>query len=94
MYGRRRPHRERVLSEMYPISGSVSASVRRGSAPSSPTNAGFIPSPRLRTIIIPPIAAAEQVVHERPGIPYATFFGKEMRSSGARQGEAQRVCAG
>ena len=37
----------------------------RGSAPSSPTSAGFIPSPRLSTMIMPPIAAASSVVDER-----------------------------
>ncbi len=66
MNGRRRPQRVWVLSEMYPMSGSVKASVSRGMAPRSPTRAGFMPRPRFSTIIMPPLAAASRLLAEGP----------------------------
>ncbi len=66
MNGRLRPHRVEALSERYPTRGSVKASVIRGIAPSKPTHAGFIPKPRFRMIIIPPLAVASRLFANAP----------------------------
>ena len=47
--GRRRPQRDRKLSLIDPINGSVKASHNRGRASASPIRAGFTPSVRLKT---------------------------------------------
>src|SRR5690606_10636746 len=47
--GRRRPQRERKLSEKPPTKGSVTASSRRPIARIAPITAGFTPSPILYT---------------------------------------------
>jgi hypothetical protein len=52
----------------------------RGSAPSSPTSAGFMPRPRLSTITMPPMAAASRLFTNAP-MPYAILRGKEIRSA-------------
>ena len=48
------------------MTGSMSASRRRGSAATSPTSAGFMPSPRLSTMSIPPMAAASRLLTNAP----------------------------
>lgn len=48
MYGRRRPQPVRVLSEMYPMIGSVSASKKRGIPPNKPARNGSMPNPVTR----------------------------------------------
>jgi hypothetical protein len=48
MYGRRRPQRERVLSETCPMIGSVNASQKRGAIWATPTRIALTPRPTLR----------------------------------------------
>ena len=97
IYGLLLPQRDLVRSEINPMSGSVSASVNRGSALSSPTSAGFIPKPRFRTIVIPPIAAASRLL-TNPPMPYRTLLEKGILSSSAVSKclllfiEAQPIC--
>ena len=64
--GRRRPHRDFVLSETKPTSGSVSASKKRGRLPSRPTARKSMPSARVSTAIMLPMPCASRLFTNPP----------------------------
>ena len=48
------------------MTGSVKASSRRGRAIKVPTTAGFMPSPKFKTMDIMPMAAAKRLLTKAP----------------------------
>jgi len=75
MYGFLLPQRDRVLSEIYPMIGSMIASISRGSAASNPANNGFIFSARTSMTINIPKAAGNNWFAREPD-PNASFVRK------------------
>ena len=82
MYGLRRPHRERVLSDMKPMTGSVMASTSRGRKNRMPHSTGSIPRPLTSTTMKIASAAGNIWLPSMP-IPKAIFWPSGILSSGA-----------
>src|SRR5574344_25950 len=62
IYGRRRPHRDLVLSVIYPIIESNRASYKRGTPPNKPARKGSIPKAVIRKNINTPNAPGRRLL--------------------------------